>query len=158
MGEEPDRKEWMMRLKYKQYPKRDAIENYFPLPNEIFCLGLSAGEIAVYDYLMYCEDRKNFQCHPSFRTIGRAVGLSRNTVKKYVTGLEQKHLITTELTTVCTKGGRRHNGSLLYTICPFEEAKEYYFEQQLQRAEEESVRHKTRKLLEQRRQERSCKG
>ena len=146
-----------MRLKYKQYPKRNAIKNYFPLPNEIFCLGLSAGEIAVYAYLMYCEDRKTFQCHPSFRTIGRAVGLSRNTVKKYVTGLEEKHLITTVPTAVCTKGGRRRNGSLLYTIRPVEEAREYYFEQQLQRTEEESLQHKTRKLLEQRRREQKRK-
>lgn len=145
-----------MRLKYKQYPKRNAIKNYFPLPNEIFCLGLSVGEIAVYAYLMYCEDRKNFQCHPSFRTISRAV-----TVKKYVTGLEQKHLITTELTTVCTKDGRKRNGSFLYTIRPIEEAREYYFEQQLQRAEEEAARQKARKLLErlsQEQKERSCKG
>ena len=53
-------------MKYKHYPKRDAIKNYFPLPNEIFCLGLSTGEIAVYAYLMYCEDRKTFQCHPNY--------------------------------------------------------------------------------------------
>ncbi len=32
-------------------------KNYFPLPNEIFSLGLSSGEIAVYAFLMYCEDR-----------------------------------------------------------------------------------------------------
>ena len=53
-------------MSYKQYSKRDAIKNYFPLPNEIFCLGLSTGEIAVYAYLMYCEDRKTFQCHPNY--------------------------------------------------------------------------------------------
>lgn len=137
-------------MKYKQYPKRNAIKNYFPLPNEIFCLELSAGEIAVYAYLMYCEDRKTFQCHPSYRTIGRAVRLSRNTVKKYVVELEQKHLITTEPTTVCAKDGRKRNGSLLYTIRPIGEAKEYYFEQQLQRAEEEVARPKAWKMLEQR--------
>lgn len=91
----------------------------------------------MYAYLMYCEDRKTFQCHPSYRTIGRAVGSSRNTIKKYVTGLEQRHLIATVPTTVCTKNGRKRNGSLFYTIRPIEEAKEYYFEQQLQRAEEE---------------------
>lgn len=34
-------------MKYKQYPKRDPIKNYFPLPNEIFSLGLSSGEISV---------------------------------------------------------------------------------------------------------------
>lgn len=112
-------------MSYKQYSKRDAIKNYFPLPNEIFCLGLSTGEIAVYAYLMYCEDRKTFQCHPSYKTIGRAVGLSRNTVKKYVSTLEEKRLIFTEPTTVCTKDGRKRNGSLLYTIRPIEEAKEH---------------------------------
>ena len=34
--------------------------NYFPMPNEIFSLGLNSGEIAVYTYLMSCEDRKTF--------------------------------------------------------------------------------------------------
>lgn len=144
-------------MRYKQYSKRDAIKNYFPLPNEIFCLGLSAGEIVVYAYLMYCEDRKTFQCHPSYRAIGRAVGLSRNTVKKYVSSLEEKRLILAEPTTVCTKDGRKRNGSLLYTIRPIEEAKKYYFEQQLQRAEEEATRQKARKLFEQCRQEQTRK-
>lgn len=45
-------------MKYNRYPKRDPIKNYFPLPNELFMLGLSTGELAVYSYLMYCEDRK----------------------------------------------------------------------------------------------------
>lgn len=121
-------------MSYKQYPKRDAIKNYFPLPNEIFCLGLCSGEIAVYAYLMYCEDRKTFQCHPSYRTIGRSVGLSRNTVKKYVSTLEERRLILTEPTAVYTKDGRKRNGSLLYTIRPIEEAKEYYYERQMEQA------------------------
>lgn len=121
-------------MSYKQYPKRDAIKNYFPLPNEIFCLGLSAGEIVVYAYLMYCEDRKTFQCHPSYRTIGRAVGLSRNTVRKYVEELEQKRLITTEQTTIRTQSSRKQNGSLRYTIRPIEEAKAYFYERQLEQA------------------------
>lgn len=142
-----------MRLKYKQYPKRNAMKNYFSLPNEIFCLGLCSGEIAVYAYLMYCEDRKTFQCHPSYRTIGRAVRLSRNTVKKYVSALEQKHLIATEPTAIRTKSGEKRNGSLLYTIRPVEEAKEYCFEQQLQRAQEEAARQKAWNLFEQHRQE-----
>lgn len=47
-------------MKFTRYPKRDAIRDYFPLPNEIFSLGLSTGEIAVYAYLMYSEDRKHF--------------------------------------------------------------------------------------------------
>ena len=127
-------------MKFHRYPERDAIRHYFPLPNEIFSLGLCFGEIAVYAYLMYCEDRKTFQCHPSYRTIGRAVRLSWNTVKKYVTALEQKHLITTEPTTIRTKGGEKRNGSLLYTIRPIEEAKEYDYQLQLERADLQRTR------------------
>ncbi len=89
------------------------MKNYFPLPNEIFSLGLSGGEILVYAYLMYREDRKNFQCHPSYRTIGNAVGMSRNTVKKYVDGLIDEGLITVEPTAVVTKNGVKRNGNLL---------------------------------------------
>lgn len=74
-------------MKYNGYPKRDALKDYFPVPNEIFYLELSSGEIAVYAYLMYCEDRKTFQCHPSYKTIGKAVGMSKNTVRKPVDGL-----------------------------------------------------------------------
>ena len=96
-------------MKFTRYSKRDAIRDYFPLPNEIFSLGLSPGEIAVYPYLMYCEDRKTFQCHPSYKTIGKAVGMSKNTVKKYVDGLIEKGLITVEPTAVITKNGVKRN-------------------------------------------------
>ena len=47
--------------------------NYFPMPNEIFCLGLSSGEIAVYSYLMSCEDRETYQCYPSYTTITQLI-------------------------------------------------------------------------------------
>ena len=60
-----------------------GAKNFFPLPNAIFSLGLSIGELAVYAYLMYCEDRKSHQCWLSYKTIGQAVGMSRNTVQKY---------------------------------------------------------------------------
>ena len=75
-------------MKYFKWPKRDTIKNYFPLPNEIFGLGLTTGEIAIYAFLMYCEDRKTYQCYPSYKTIGKAVGMSKNTVMKHVLGLE----------------------------------------------------------------------
>ena len=73
--------------------KRDSPGDYFPLPKAIFRLNLSAGEIAVYAFLMYCEDRKTFQCHPSYTTIGDATGMSKSTVKKYVESLERKGFI-----------------------------------------------------------------
>ena len=120
-------------MKYNRYPKRDAIKNYFPLPNEIFSLNLSSGEIAVYSFLMICEDRKTFQCHPSYKTIGKALKMSRNTVRKYVAGLIDKKLITAEPTKIRSRDGRKRNGSLLYTILPIEEAVRQNYELQMQR-------------------------
>ena len=70
-----------------QYTKRDSVKNFFPLPNDSFSLGLSSGALAVYSYLLYCEGRKTYQCHPSYRSIGKAVRMSANTVRKYVTEL-----------------------------------------------------------------------
>lgn len=122
-------------MKYSRYTKRNAIRNYFPLPNEIFMLGLCAGEISVYSYLLYLENRKTFQCWPSYKTIGRAVGMSQNTVRKYVMALEEKKLIMTEPTSIRTKDGRKHNGSLLYTIRPIQEALDLFYERQMAQAE-----------------------
>ena len=118
-------------MKYSRYPSRDAIRNYFPLPNEIFQLGLTPGELAVYAFLLKCENRETYQCYPSYRTIGEAVGMSRNTVKKHVDSLVEKRLIYTEPTTVTLKDGTKRNGSLLYTIRPIHEAVEYHVEQQM---------------------------
>lgn len=134
-------------MKFTRYPKRDAIRDYFPLPNEIFSLNLCSGEIAVYAYLMYREDRKTFQCHPSYKTIGQALKMSRNTVSKYVKSLEAKHLITTEPTEVYTAKGEKHNGNLLYTIRPIAEALEQYYEQQLIRLHEGNRRQAALKKL-----------
>ena len=79
------------------WQKPDPVKNYYPVPKVICQLGLSPGEIAVYSFLLFCEDRKTYQCYPSYRTIGEAVGMSRNTVCKYVRSLEEKGLIRTGL-------------------------------------------------------------
>ena len=71
------------------------LRRQFVLPNEIFDLGLSGGEILVYAFLIRCEDRESYTCYPSYDTIGSAVGMSRNTVGKYVSLLERKGLIET---------------------------------------------------------------
>ena len=110
--------------------KRDGARNFFPMPKKIFNLGMSAGEIAVYAYLMFRENRKTYQCYPSYRTIGDAVGMSRNTVKKYIDALVEKQLIYAEPTKVTTRDGVR-NGNLLYTIRPLDAALEYHLEQQM---------------------------
>ena len=88
---------------------REPTKNYFPLPNVIYQLGLSAGAIAVYGYLFYIENRETYQCHASYTTIGNAVGMSRNTVRKYVQELEHRRLILTERTTIVTRDGRTEN-------------------------------------------------
>ena len=134
-------------MKYGCYPKRDALKDYFPVPNEIFCLGLSGGEIAVYAYLLRCENRKTFQCYPSYKTIGNAIGMSKNTVKKYVDSLIKKRLITTESTSVITQKGEKRNGNLRYTIRPIWEALERYYEEQLIRLHEDARRQTALKKL-----------
>ena len=45
--------------------KRDTPGDFFPMPKAAFRLGLDSGEIAVLAFLMYCEDRKTYQCHPT---------------------------------------------------------------------------------------------
>ena len=111
--------------------RRDGARNFFPMPQKIFNLGMNAGEIAVYAYLMFRENRKSYQCYPSYRSIGEAVGMSRNTVKKYVDALVEKQLIYVEQTKVKTRDGGLRNGNLLYTIRPLEAALEYHLNQQL---------------------------
>ena len=120
--------------------KPTAADKFFPVPNAIFHLGLSSGEIVVYSYLMYCEDRKTFQCYPSYRTIGSAVNMSVNTVRKYIASLEKKRLITSEWTMVNTRDGRVHNGNMKYTIRPIQEAIDYYDEVQMRRLLSEKER------------------
>ena len=134
-------------MKYTCYPTRDAVKNYFPLPNELFSLNLCSGEIAVYAYLMYCEDRKTFQCHPSYKTIGQALKMSRNTVSKYVKSLEAKHLITTEPTEIYTAKGEKRNGNLLYTLLPMHEVMERFYERQLTALDSAAERHLVQAIL-----------
>ena len=137
--------------------KRDPNKHYYLVPNEVFNLGLSSHEIAVYNYLLRCEDRRTYQCHPSYRTIGRAVRLSENTVRKYVTSLEEKGLIRTEPSTIITKDGRVRNGSLIYNIRPIQEALEQNYQRQFRQAEERVERARVQKRLAELEQRNSLK-
>lgn len=129
------------------WQKPATAKNYYPVPKVICQLGLSPGEIAVYSFLLFCEDRKTYQCYPSYRTIGEAVGMSRNTVCKYVRSLEEKGLIRTERTTVTLKDGRKRNGSLLYTLLPVEQALARHNQHQLHLAEMAAERHRAQQKL-----------
>ena len=136
-------------MEYRQWPKRDPIKNCFLVPNEVFQLNLHPSEIAVYSYLLFCEDRKTYQCYPSYKTIGDAVGMSFNTVRKYVARLEERKLITTEPTIVSSKDGQLRNGTLLYTIRPIQEALDYDQERRLLELDATLEQQKTEKLLKQ---------
>ena len=110
-------------------PKKQG--KYFVLPNEIFNMDLSAGEIALYAFLMRMEDRKTYTCYPSFKTIGNALKMSRNTVMKYVRLLEEKELIFTERTIVEHHDGSMKNGNLMYKILPIKQAVDAFHRRQL---------------------------
>ena len=134
---------------FQKWPKREPLKNFFPVPNEIFILGLCPGEIAVYCYLLRTEDRQTFQCYPSYEAIGKAVGVSKNTVAKYVRGLEEKGLIRTERTKVLSRDGKILNGNLLFTICPIQAAVQAFYEQQLSMADLEMERYQARRRIAQ---------
>ena len=136
-------------MEYRQWPKRDPIKNCFLVPNEVFQLKLHPSEIAVYSYLLFCENRKTYQCYPSYKTIGDAVGMTENTVRKYVARLEARRMITTEPTIISSADGKPRNGTLLYTIRPIQEALDYDQECRLQNFEAEVERQKTKMILSQ---------
>ena len=114
-----------------RYSKYSGRGNFFSLPNEIFELGLNAGELSVYCFLRRCENHRTHQCWPSIKTIGEAVGMSENTVRKYIRQLEERSLIVTEPTEVITKRSGRRNGNLLFTLQPIGEVIDEHYASQL---------------------------
>ncbi len=135
-------------MKRSLWPTRDSVRDYFPLPKEIFSLGLSAAEIAVYAYLLFCEDRQTFQCWPSYRKISEAVGLSPNAIRKHIRSLEERGLLVTEPTQVTTKDGRKRNGNLLFTIRPIQFALQQDYDRQMQKLTEDAAGRKYADFVE----------
>ena len=135
-------------MKRNLWPTRDSVKDCFPLPKEIFSLGLSAAEIAIYAFLLFCEDRQTFQCWQSYRKIGDAVGLSPNTIRKHIRSLEERGLLGTEPTIVTTKDGCKRNGNLLFTIRPIQAALQQDYDRQMQRLDEDVARKKYADFIE----------
>ena len=135
-------------MKHGLWLTHNAIRDYLPLPKEIFSLGLSAAEIAIYAYLLFCEDRQTFQCWPSYRKIGEAVGLSPNTIRKHIRSLEERGLLITEPTMVTTKDGCKRNGNLLFTIRPIQAALQQDYDRQMQKWDEDAARKKYADFIE----------
>ena len=137
----------MNKMKFQQWPKRDPRKNYFLVPNEVFHIGFSHPEISIYCYLLSIENRKTYQCWPSYKTIGKALGMCENTVSKYVRSLEEKGLIHTEPTMIRSKDGRPLNGNLLYTIRPIQMAVESFYERQFRQLDEDAARQRAAERL-----------
>ena len=116
------------------YVKKDTIKNFFPVPNAVFDLGLHHMEINIYAYLLRIEDRRTYQCIVSYPTIARKLGISVNTVAKYVAALEEHGLIRTERTEIITRDGLKRNGCLRYTILPIKNALALCYERQMEKA------------------------
>lgn len=139
--------------------KRDVKKYFFMLPNAVFELGLHVYELAIYAYLLRIEDRRTWQCVVSYPTIADKLGISVNTVAKYVGLLEEHGLITTERTDVITWDGLKRNGCLRYTILPIQMAIDQFYARQMHAAEVAAERQRVeqrRVVYEQKRGELVC--
>ena len=121
--------------------------NYFTMPNEVFQLGLSAGELAVYSYLRRCEGRRTHQCWPSYRTISGAVHLTVATVMKHITKLADRQFITIQNTSYIDGRGMKWNGNNQYTILPIQAAMDHCYQQKMIRLEEQQKWQQAQALL-----------
>lgn len=111
---------------------------FFEMPSAVFRMDLTADELATYAYLRCRKNNRTHKCWPSYKTIGEAIGRSRKSVAKYVTGLEEKGLISTEPTEMITKAGAPLNGNLMYTILPVRSAVDQFNLRLLRKAEEKN--------------------
>lgn len=128
--------------------KRDVKKNFFMLPNAIFELGLHVYELTIYAYLLRIEDRRTWRCVVSYPTIADKLGISVNTVAKYVGLLEEHGLIITERTDVITRDGLKRNGCLRYTILPIQNAIDRFHERQLDVLEQAATQQRVQRRAE----------
>lgn len=122
-------------------PVAKAISNCFTLPNEVFLLRLPPSALAVYAYLLYCEDRRSYRCHPSCRTIAAATRMAVNTVVKSVSILAERQLIMVEQTRYLDGHGMKWVGNNCYTILPIAAAVEQFHQRQLRQLEMDTAKY-----------------
>ena len=105
-------------------------KKFFTLLNEIFLLRIPSSAFLVYAYLLLIEDRQSRTCHPSYKTIVAATGVSKNTVMKSVFALEDMKLIAVEPSSYYDKHGMKWKGNNLYTVLPVRFALELFYQRQ----------------------------
>ena len=135
-------------MKNSQHTRQELKGNYFITPNIVFDLHLHAYELVIYAYLLRIEDRKTYECLTSYSKIAKKLGLSINTVAKYVNRLEEHGLIRTEHTQIITQDGLKRNGCLRYHLLPIQYAIDLYHERQMAELEHTVDVQKARKKAE----------
>ena len=128
--------------------RQELKGNYIITPNIVFDLHLHAYELVIYAYLLRIENRKTFQSLTSYSKIANKLGLSINTVAKYVSRLEEHGLIRTEHTQIITQDGLKRNGCLRYHLLPIQYAVDLYHERQMAELEHTVAVQKARKKAE----------
>lgn len=129
------------------YRQTHPHKSQITVPTALFALNLCAQEVAIYCYLLFLQSRARHVCHPSYTDIGQNLGMSANTVAKYVRALEDKHLIATKRTSITAKRGAKLNGALQYQILPIADAVRYNHEKLVLWAAAENESRVVRKIL-----------
>lgn len=75
------------------WPRRDLRNYRFPMSNTVWEYKLNPIEFVILSYLCFCQSH-NQAVTPAPETIAEATRLTANTVKKYLTSLVSKGLIT----------------------------------------------------------------
>ena len=95
----------------------DPNQNSFPLPHEVFELGLEQGVLLVYVYLVYYKSLKRNTNALSCAIVSKAVGLCEKTVRRHLHTLVNQGLI--QIT--------GHGHSFSYSLCPiWDKVQEYH--------------------------------
>ena len=88
---------------------------YYRMPHRIFELGLTPIQFTVYSYMVSCTGQ-NAVCWPSYKTIAKACGISRNAAIQAIDALIQKRLIDKIPTTRRNVQGRIRTSNNEYRI------------------------------------------
>ena len=86
----------------------DPDQNCFPLPHEVFELGLEQGTLLVYVYLVYHKSLKRSSNELNCAIVSKAVGLCEKTVRRHLRTLVNQGLIQIAV----------YGSSFSYSLCP----------------------------------------
>ena len=76
--------------------RRDPRHYRFPLPNAVWDYRLKPIEFVILSYLCYCHNRKRSNTTITAEAVAAAIHLTAGTVKKYLSSLVGKELVTNE--------------------------------------------------------------